>query len=110
LQALTFHNYADKEGLLEALDVLREMNASEDKLPATFEDVPVDFVSAQWRSRVLNRDGTVNRRDYEMCILADLRDALRSGTGSCPPVFAGCIPQPTSLVLHPEGKKVSLQD
>lgn len=80
LQALTFHNYADKEGLLEALDVLHEMNASEDKLPATFEDVPVDFVSAQWRSRVLNRDGTVNRRDYEMCILAELRDALRSGS------------------------------
>ena len=80
LQALTFHNYADKDGLLEALDVLREMNASEDKLPATFEDVPVDFVSAQWRSRVLNRDGTVNRRDYEMCVLADLRDALRSGS------------------------------
>jgi hypothetical protein len=80
LQALTFHNYADKEGLLEALDILREMNASEDKLPATFEDVPVDFVSAQWRSRVLNRDGTVIRRDYEMCILADLRDALRSGS------------------------------
>ncbi|MCA9945934.1 MAG: Tn3 family transposase [Anaerolineales bacterium] len=80
LQALTFHNYADKDGLLEALDVLREMNASEDKLPATFEGVPVDFVSAQWRSRVLNRDGTVNRRDYEMCVLADLRDALRSGS------------------------------
>lgn len=54
LQALTFHDYADKKGLLEALDVLREMNASEDKLPAAFTDVPVDFVSAQWRSRVLN--------------------------------------------------------
>jgi len=80
LQALTFHNYADKEGLLEALDVLREMNASEDKLPAAFDDVPVDFVSTQWRNRVLNRDGTVNRRDYEMCALSDLRDALRSGS------------------------------
>jgi len=81
LQALTFHNYADKDGLLEALDVLREMNASDDdKLPTLFEDVPVDFVSAQWRPRVLNKDGTINRRDYEMCVLSDLRDALRSGS------------------------------
>lgn len=80
LKALTFHNYADKESLLEALAVLREMNKADDALlPATFEDVPTEFVPAQWRSRVLNRDGTVNRRDYEMCALSDLRDSLRSG-------------------------------
>ncbi|HRQ41564.1 MAG TPA: Tn3 family transposase [Chloroflexota bacterium] len=80
LKALTFHNYADKESLLEALDVLREMNeADETLLPATFAEVPTEFVPAQWRSRVLNRDGTVNRRDYEMCALSDLRDSLRSG-------------------------------
>lgn len=42
-QALTFRNYADKETLLRALDILREMNAAEDKLlPATFTDVPTD--------------------------------------------------------------------
>jgi len=79
LKALTFHNYADKESLLEALDVLREMNEVEDKLPAIFEEVPTEFVPVQWRSRVLNRDGTVNRRDYEICALSDLRDSLRSG-------------------------------
>ena len=80
LRALTFHNYADKESLLEALDVLREMNAAADKLlPATFADVPTDFVPAQWQPRVLNKDGTVNRRDYEMCALSDLRDSLRAG-------------------------------
>jgi TnpA family transposase len=80
LKALTFHNYADKESLLEALDILREMNEADDALlPATFEDVQTEFVPAQWRSRVLNRDGTVNRRDYEMCALSDLRDSLRSG-------------------------------
>lgn len=79
LKALTFHNYADKESLLEALDVLREMNEADDKLPSTFEDVPTEFVPALWRKRVLNKDGTVNRRDYEMCTLSDLRDSLRSG-------------------------------
>lgn len=80
MKALTFHNYADKESLLEAMDVLREMNEADDALlPATFEDVPTEFVPAQWRRRVLNREGTVNRRDYEMCALSDLRDSLRSG-------------------------------
>ncbi len=79
LKALTFHNYADKESLLEALDILREMNETADKLPATFEDAPTEFVPAQWERRVLNRDESVNRRDYEMCVLSDLRDALRSG-------------------------------
>jgi TnpA family transposase len=80
LRALTFQNYADKESLLEALDVLRQMNEADDKpLPATFEDVPTAFVPAIWRKRVMNRDGTVNRRDYEMWTLSDLRDSLRSG-------------------------------
>jgi TnpA family transposase len=79
LKALTFHNYADKESMLEALDILREMNEGDDKLPATFEDAPVEFVPAQWRIRVLKKDGIVKRRDYEMCALSDLRDSLRSG-------------------------------
>jgi TnpA family transposase len=79
LKALTFHNYADKESLLEALDILREMNEEDDKLPATFEDAPTAFVPAQWRIRVLKKDGIVKRRDYEMCALSDLRDSLRSG-------------------------------
>jgi hypothetical protein len=48
-------------------------------LPATFADVPTDFVPTQWRNRVLNKDDTVNRRDYEMCALSDLRDSLRTG-------------------------------
>lgn len=80
LKALTFHNYADKESLLEALDLLREMNEADDRLlPPIFTDVPTDFVPSQWQNRVLNGDGTVSRRDYEMCALSDLRDSLRSG-------------------------------
>ncbi|MEM9774988.1 MAG: Tn3 family transposase [Chloroflexota bacterium] len=79
LRALTFHNYADKESLLEALDILREMNEQADKLPTTFENVPTDFVPSPWRKRVINYDGSVTRRDYEMCTLSVLRDSLRSG-------------------------------
>jgi hypothetical protein len=79
LKALTFHNYTDREGLLKALAVLREMNETSNKLPATLEEVPIDFVKAPWRERVLNKDGTVKRRDYEMCALSELRDGLRCG-------------------------------
>ena len=55
------------------------MNEEDEKLPATFEDAPTAFVPAQWRNRVLKKDGSVKRRDYEMCALSDLRDSLRSG-------------------------------
>lgn len=82
---MTFHNYADKESLLAALDVIRKMNEDKMKegkkgqLPPTLEDVSTAFVPAQWRLRVLRKDGAVNRRDYEMCALSELHDALRSG-------------------------------
>jgi TnpA family transposase len=64
---------------LKAIDVLRELNQRKDRLPPALEDVPTDFISAQWRPRVLRKDDLVNRRDYEMCVISELRDALRSG-------------------------------
>jgi TnpA family transposase len=83
LKALTFYNYANKESLLSALEVIREMNdrssQGAEPLPATLEEVPVAFVPAQWQPRVLRKDGSVNRRAYELCALSELRDALRSG-------------------------------
>jgi TnpA family transposase len=79
LKALTFHHDADKGTLLAALAVIREMNEQPGPLPVTLENVPVAFVSAQWHPRVRRKDGAVNRRAYELCVLSELRDALRAG-------------------------------
>jgi len=79
IHTLTFRAYQEGDTLLDALDVLRQMNRDEGKLPKHLVNAPTDFVPREWRSRVLNRDGTVNRRWYELCVMWELRGALRSG-------------------------------
>ena len=38
-----------------------------------------EFASAKWRGQLLGSDGRVNRRSFELCVLYQLRDGLRSG-------------------------------
>src|SRR3546814_2112320 len=41
--------------------------------------VPVDeVIPARWRSTVIDEEGRVNRISYELCVLAQLRDRIRS--------------------------------
>src|SRR3546814_5868608 len=43
------------------------------------QDVPIDeVIPAQWRSSVIDDDGRVNRISYELCVLTQLRDRIRS--------------------------------
>ena len=62
--------------LLQALDLLRDLNASGKRtLP---DQVPIGFVKPRWRPHVFSSSG-VDRHFYEMCALAELRDRLQSG-------------------------------
>jgi hypothetical protein len=62
--------------LLQALDLLRDLNASGKRtLP---DHVPIGFVKPRWRPHVFSSGG-VDRHFYEMCALAELRDRLQSG-------------------------------
>jgi TnpA family transposase len=71
-----FHAAPAASELLQAIDLLRDLNASGKRtLP---EDVPAGFVKPRWRSYVFSSRG-VDRHFYEMCTLAELRDRLRSG-------------------------------
>jgi TnpA family transposase len=79
IDTLTFRAYQEPDTLLDAVNVMREMNRDGGKLPKYLVDVPTDFLPREWRSRVLNRDGTVNRRWFELCVMWELRSALRSG-------------------------------
>ena len=77
---LKFQAYQNPDSLLAALHILQEMNAtSSDRLPTYLEDVPTDFIDKDWFKRTVNRDGTVNRRWYDLCVMWELRNALRSG-------------------------------
>ena len=80
LATLKFRAYQEPDSLLEALHILKEMNEnSTDRLPKHLENVPTDFIDKHWLKRTVNRDGTVNRRWYDLCVMWELRNALRSG-------------------------------
>ena len=71
-----FHAAPAAAELLQALHLLRDLNASGKRtLP---EDVPTGFVKPRWRPHVFSASG-VDRRFYELCALAELRDRLRAG-------------------------------
>jgi hypothetical protein len=77
LSAFKFRS-SDVDGeLVEAIELVCRLNASgHRKVP---EDAPVSFVPARWRSYVIDHDGRIDRRFYELCVLWELRAALRAG-------------------------------
>lgn len=71
-----FHAAPAAAELLQALNLLREVNATGKRtLP---EQVPTGFVKPRWQPYVCP-SGTVDRHFYELCALAELRDRLRAG-------------------------------
>ncbi|WP_152872003.1 Tn3 family transposase [Deinococcus terrestris] len=76
LAAFTFHAEGAAAPLVEALGLLREIYAANKRtLP---EHVPISFVRQKWAGQVF-RDGAIDRRAYELCVLDELRLALRAG-------------------------------
>ncbi len=77
LVALTFHSNLQPDPLLDAISVLRRLNAEgKRKLP---ENTSLVFVPPKWNSYVLDDTGQIVRRYYELCVLWELRRALRAG-------------------------------
>jgi len=77
LCTFTFQASPEKKALLEAIELLRSLNAEcRRKVP---EDAPVDFVPPKWLPYVIDEDNNINRHYYELCALWELRNALRSG-------------------------------
>ena len=72
------------KGVLDAIEVLRGMNADNArKVPM---DAPTGFIKPRWHKLVMT-DAGIDRRYYELCALSELKNALRSGDiwvqGSC---------------------------
>ena len=62
--------------LLAGIDVLKDMNARQArKVP---DDAPTSFVRKRWENLVWTPDG-LDRRFYELCVLTELKNSLRSG-------------------------------
>jgi len=77
LDAFTFRSNLADDPLLEAVAVLRQLNQTgKRKVP---DDAPAAFVPAKWQPYVREANGRTSRRYYEMCVLWQLRGALRAG-------------------------------
>jgi hypothetical protein len=64
------------QDLLDAIDVLRGMNADHArKVPPA---APTGFIKPRWHKLVMT-DAGIDRRYYELCALSELKNALRSG-------------------------------
>jgi hypothetical protein len=62
--------------VLDAIEVLRHMNSGNGrKVPA---NAPTGFIKKRWEKLVMTDIG-IDRRYYELCVLSELKNALRSG-------------------------------
>jgi hypothetical protein len=76
LEAFEFSAAPPAEPLLEAVGVLREMNATgKRKVP---DDAPTSFVKPRWKRHVFDGGG-IDRRYYEMSAVTELKNGLKSG-------------------------------
>jgi hypothetical protein len=62
--------------ILHAVEVLRTMN--EQKARRVPENAPTSFVRKRWADLVFGEEG-IDRRFYELCVLSEVKNALRSG-------------------------------
>jgi len=76
LDALRLKAAPAAQDILKAVETLKVLNADNTrKVP---KDAPTSFVKKRWGSLVFTADG-VDRKFYELCVLAELKNALRSG-------------------------------
>ncbi|MBU0638618.1 MAG: Tn3 family transposase, partial [Planctomycetes bacterium] len=76
LEALNMKAAPAARELLAGVEVLKGMNERQArKVP---DDAPTSFVRKRWESLVHTPDG-LDRRFYELCVLSELKNSLRSG-------------------------------
>jgi len=76
LDVLTMKAAPTARELLVGVEVLKSMNERQvRKVP---DDAPTSFVRKRWKSLVFTPDG-LDRRFYELCVLSELKNSLRSG-------------------------------
>jgi hypothetical protein len=77
LQRLTFRSSQDHPPLLQAVTLLCELDTHPSRHPG-LDDAPLTFIPTAWRSYVVDAQGNISRRYYELCTLWVLRQALRT--------------------------------
>lgn len=77
LETFNWQTGNDTNELIEAIEIMRYLNSSGlRKIP---DDAPMEFVPAKWEAYVITEENQLNRRYYELCLLWQMREALRAG-------------------------------
>ena len=77
LAAFSFSSNRQPDALIEAINIIRNLDIQgKRKVP---ENASVKFVPKRWSEYVINQEGKIVRKYYELCVLWELRIALRSG-------------------------------
>lgn len=77
LESFVLRAIAPNEPLLKAVDYLRELNQRKQR--NLDDDSPMEFVPAAWKDRVCPTADKVDRAMWEICLLEQVRQALKSG-------------------------------
>jgi hypothetical protein len=64
--------------LITAINILRKYNIKPYNQPIP-GDAPTGFVSSKWKPYIFDERGNIIRRYYVLCVLWELRNALRAG-------------------------------
>lgn len=65
------------KSLIQAVNILNDLNKnSKRKVPV---NAPTKFISNRWNKCLYNKDGSINRRYYEIATLTELKNKIRSG-------------------------------
>ena len=76
LDILPLQATSSSNSLMQAIEVLRTMNKAESrKLP---DNPPTKFIKKRWH-KLIHTDNDIDVRYYELCVLSELKNALRSG-------------------------------
>ena len=77
LECLNFKSFKKHEPILESIEILKNLNANgKRKVP---DESPTSFMSKRWKEHVIEKDGSINRRYYELAVLTEIRDRVKAG-------------------------------
>ena len=77
LEALEFRSLSLVAPLHGAVELLQTLNR--ERRRRVPDDAGLGFVPSKWRPHLVDEQGRIDRHLYELCVLFQLRDALRSG-------------------------------
>ena len=76
LEVLKIQATPASQGIVDAIEIVRQLNIDNSrKIPA---NAPTNFIRKRWQDLVIKEEG-IDRKYYELCLLSELKNALRSG-------------------------------